>query len=263
VLVDTHCHLDFNRYDLDRDQVLKRARNSGVRRIINPGINLESSQTVIQLSENHAEVFAAVGIHPNEALSWNSETLAQLSGLAQHHKVKAIGEIGLDYYRDRAPRALQKRIFQEQLDLAAELNLPVIIHSRESLEDVLAILEDWFHSLLETEIDLVNHPGVLHSFSGDEQAAKKAFSNNFFVGVTGPVTFRNAGGLRDIVQRLPIDNLVIETDSPFLTPHPHRGRRNEPANVKLIAEKIAELKQESYNNIAEITTANARRLFKW
>lgn len=263
MLVDTHCHLDFNNFDADRDQVLRRARDSSVRWIINPGINLKSSQTAIQLSEDHDEVFAAVGIHPNEALSWNSETLSRLRGLAQHQKVKAIGEIGLDYYRDRAPRALQRRIFQEQLNIALEFNLPVIIHSRESLKDVLAILEDWFHYLLETDKDLVNHPGVLHSFSGDEQAAKRAFSYNFLVGITGPVTFRNAGELRDMVQRLPNENLIIETDSPFLTPHPHRGRRNEPANVLLIAEKITELKQASYNYIAEITTANARRLFKW
>jgi TatD DNase family protein len=263
VLVDTHCHLDFNSFDADRDQVLQRARNSDVRYILNPGINLESSQSAIQLSEDYAEVYAAVGIHPNEALSWNGETLPRLKELAKHRKVKAIGEIGLDYYRDKAPKDLQERIFQEQLDLAAELNLPVVIHSRQSLEDVSAILKDWSYSLYSAHTDLVDHPGVLHSFSGDEKIAQKAFSLNFLIGITGPITFRNAGALRDLVKKVSIENLIIETDAPFLTPHPHRGKRNEPANVRLVAEKIAELRQEAYNNITEITSANAKRLFKW
>lgn len=263
MLVDTHCHLDFNSFDEDRERVMERAIEAGVGRILNPGINLESSAAAIQLSEDYAEVFAAVGVHPNEALSWDGNTLAQLREMAAHPSVRAIGEIGLDHYRDRAPRELQRRVFREQLDLAAEQNLPVIIHSRQSMEEVLEIIAAWQQDLQSANPDLASSPGVLHSFSGDERDIKAALSINFLVGITGPVTFHNADDLRELVISIPLDNLLIETDAPFLSPHPKRGKRNEPANVQLVAEKIAELHQESYNTITEITSMNASRLFKW
>jgi TatD DNase family protein len=250
-------------FDTDRDQVVINAQKSGVERILNPGINLESSRSAIGLSDMYAEVFAAVGVHPNDGLSWEKGTINQLRDLASHPKVVAIGEIGLDYYRDFTPRDLQKKIFNEQLSLAAELGLPVIIHSRESLEDVIRMLTVWLNQLAESGSELLHRPGVLHSFSGDDDFANQALHQNFFIGITGPVTFRNAKALQDIVTRLPIQQLLVETDAPFLTPHPKRGKRNEPANVNLVAEKIAELHQESYNNIAEITSANACQLFQW
>ncbi len=263
MLVDTHCHLDLNNFDKDRDQVIARAREAGVERLLNPGINLESSINAVNLSKKYSEVYAAVGVHPNDGLSWKSDSVSQLHKLATHKKVVAIGEIGLDFFRDRTPRELQVKIFREQLNLAAELNLPVIIHSRKALVEVLDILEEWRKNMDHSKSGLAEYPGVLHSFSGDVRLAERTGALNFFIGITGPVTFRNAGDLQDLVIRLPLQGLLIETDAPFLSPHPHRGKRNEPAKVKLVAEKIAELHQEAYNTVTEITTANAVRLFGW
>lgn len=263
MLVDTHCHLDFNSFEKDREQVIARAHESGVQRILNPGINLSSSAGAITLAKEYPEVYAAVGIHPNDGLSWESNSITKLRELANGEKVVAIGEIGLDFYRDRTPRDLQEKIFREQLNLAAELNLPVIIHSRESLAEVLDILEEWRDNLADSKSMEGEYLGVLHSYSGDVMLARRAISLNFFIGITGPVTFRNAKDLQDLVIRLSLRELLIETDAPFLTPHPHRGKRNEPAKVKLVAEKIAELRQEAYNTVIEITAANAASLFGW
>ncbi len=263
MLVDTHCHLDFNWFDQDRDEIIDRAREVGVKRILNPGITLRSSEHAIQLAEKYPEVYAAVGVHPNDGSSWEEGTISQLRDLAVHQKVVAIGEIGLDYYRDHTPHELQKRIFKEQLNLAAEINLPVIIHTRDSINDALDLLKIWCSDLKDSKSGLVEHPGVLHSFSGDQDDAKQARALKFFVGFTGPVTFSNAKDLQELVIRLPLQNMLIETDSPFLTPHPYRGKRNEPARVKLVVEKIAELKQQAYNTVTEITSANAAQLFDW
>lgn len=263
MLVDTHCHLDFTSFEKDREQVMDRARETGVEKILNPGINLESSVNAVRLSEIYPEVYAAVGIHPNDGLSWKSDTIPELRKLAEHEKVVAIGEIGLDFYRDNTPREIQVKIFQEQLSLAAEMGLPVVIHSRDSLPEVLDILEAWQVNLLQSKSDLANRPGVLHSFSGEESLALRAYGQNFFIGLTGPVTFHNAKDLQDLVIRLPLQKLLIETDAPFLSPHPFRGKRNEPAKVKIIAEKITDLRQEAYNIVTKITSENAERLFKW
>jgi TatD DNase family protein len=255
--------LDFNSFDKDRDRVITRARESGVERVLNPGINLESSTIAVNLSKEYSEIYAAVGVHPNDGLSWESDSVSQLRKLATYKKVVAIGEIGLDFYRDRTPKELQIQIFKEQLNLAAELNLPVVIHSRESLAEVLKILKEWRKKLDHSQSWLAKYPGVLHSFSGDAQFAERTRELNFFIGITGPVTFRNAEDLQDLVIRLPLQELLIETDAPFLSPHPHRGKRNEPAKVKLVAEKIAELHQEAYNTVTDITTTNAAQLFRW
>jgi TatD DNase family protein len=263
VLVDTHCHLDFNSFDKDRDQIIARAREAGITRILNPGINLESSEYAVKLADKYPEVYAAVGIHPNDGSSWDAGSTSSLRQLAPHKKVVAIGEIGLDFYRDRTPHDLQKRMFQEQLSLAAELGLPVVIHTRESINEVLKILAVWCKGLVGSRSMLKEKPGVLHSFSGDHDAAGQTTALNFLIGITGPVTFRNAKDLQDLVIRLPLHDMLIETDAPFLTPHPYRGKRNEPARVKLVAEKIAELHQEAYNTVTDVTTANAARLFEW
>lgn len=263
MLADTHCHLDFNRFDEDRYQVVDNAREAGITRILNPGINIDSSKTAIELSRDYDEVYAAIGIHPNEGLTWNEGTSDLLREMAANPKVVAIGEIGLDYYRDQTPRDIQQRIFREQLNLAADLQLPVIIHSRESLADILSILKHWVVSLSDARSPLVNRPGVLHSFSGTASDAQQAQQMNFKIGITGPVTFHNAKDLQDVVRSLQLDQLMTETDSPFLTPHPMRGKRNEPANVKLVADKLGELLQASYNSVAEITSSNAKKLFQW
>lgn len=263
MLVDTHCHLDFDSFDHDREQTVQRAREAGVTRILNPGIDLASSQSAIRLTRTFHEVYAAVGVHPNEANTWDSGSRDQLKAMAAEPKVVAIGEIGLDYYRDRAPRELQKRVFREQLSLAGETGLPVVIHNREATEDVLEILSEWHECLSAEQSVLASRPGVLHSFSGNLAAAALATRLNFRLGITGPVTFKNAAELQKVVLHSNPESLLIETDAPFLAPVPKRGERNEPANVSLIVEKIAELRRTTINEIASVTSTNARRLFQW
>ena len=263
VLVDTHCHLDFNLFDNDRNEVISRAKEAGLERILNPGINIASSQNVLEYAITQELLYAAVGIHPNEASSWQDDYLDVLENLASNKKVVAIGEIGLDYYRDFSPREFQMYIFQQQLDLAGEVGLPVVIHNRDASEDVINILSDWCSELIRKASPLVERPGVLHSFSSDLKMAKSAIELNFYIGFTGPVTFRKAEQLRQIVIELPLEKLLIETDAPFLTPHPYRGRRNEPAYVHYVAEKIAEVKKISLEEVASTTTQNAKKLFLW
>jgi TatD DNase family protein len=262
-LTDTHCHLYFEAFDSDRQQVIERARAAGLVRILNPGIDLETSRAAIQLTENYPEVYAAVGIHPNSASAWNLRSLIELRSLANHPKVVAIGEIGLDYYRDRTPVGLQKEVFRDQLALAAELGLPVVLHNRQASDDMLDILSDWHAQLQKSGSQLVDRPGVMHSFSSNLDTARKALAIGFRIGITGPVTFRNAADLQTVVKSLPTDRLLIETDSPFLAPHPLRGKRNEPACVANIAEKIAELHGLLLPTVASVTTASADRLFHW
>lgn len=263
VLVDTHCHLDFNLFDNDRNEVISRAKEAGLERILNPGINIASSQNVLEYAITQELLYAAVGIHPNEASSWQGDSLDVLENLASNKKVVAIGEIGLDYYRNFSTREFQMYIFQQQLDLAGEVGLPVVIHNRDASEDVIKILSDWCSELIRKESPLVERPGVLHSFSSDLKVAKSAIDFNFYIGFTGPVTFRKAEQLRQIVFELPLEKLLIETDAPFLTPHPYRGRRNEPAYVHYVAEKIAEVKKISLEEVASTTTQNAKKLFLW
>ncbi|HEX6305138.1 MAG TPA: TatD family hydrolase [Anaerolineales bacterium] len=263
MLADTHCHLDFDTFDDDRDQALARSREAGVTHILDPGIDLVSSRAAVELAESRSQVYAAVGVHPNEANTWDEDTLAHLRILAQGPTVVAIGEIGLDYYRDRAPRELQKRILQSQLTLATELQLPVVIHNRQATAELLDILSAWSAGLTAAQSSLAERPGVLHSYSDDMQSALRAIELNFYIGITGPVTFRNAPDLQNVVAALPLDRLIVETDAPFLAPHPYRGKRNEPAYVRLIADKIAQLHKENFEAVAQTTSQNARRLFDW
>lgn len=263
MLVDTHCHLDFNSFTDDRRLVVDRARQNGVERILNPAIHLASSYEILKIAESFDDIFVAVGVHPNEALSWESDTLVKLREITQHPKVVAIGEIGLDYYRDYSPPDLQKRVLIEQLELAAELSLPVIIHNRQATEDVLELLTAWHATLAKNDSPLQDRPGVLHSFSDQLPLAKQAIDSGFFIGFTGPVTYRNAHALQEVARTIPLECMLIETDAPFLPPHPHRGTRNEPAFVHLVAEKIGELRKVDYHTVAESTTINAKRLFGW
>lgn len=263
LFTDTHCHLDFNAFDEDRDAVLDRARRAGVQRILNPGIDLRSSRAAIGLSDKYEEVFVACGVHPNDALTWDDYTLDELRQLVSHPKVIAIGEIGLDYYRDRAPNDLQKHILMEQLMLADEVNLPVVLHSRQAMHDILKLLADWHAELVRKNSMLADHPGILHSYSGDLREARTAIDMNFFIGVTGPVTYQNADALRQTLSNVPLSSLLIETDAPFLTPHPHRGKRNESAYVRHTALKLAEIHHIPAESLAEITTENSKKIFKW
>ncbi len=261
-LTDTHCHLDFRNFDKDRPAVLKRAWKTGLERILIPGIDLGTCFTATNIAEDHAQIFAAVGVHPNSALTWEADTLETLTQMADHPKVVAIGEIGIDYYRDRAPRQLQKRVFKSQLDLASRLRLPVVIHIRNAgpddrscIADVIAILKEWKSPL--------ENPGVIHSYSGNLFEAEDLLAMGYFLGITGPVTFKKAVALQQVAAEIPLDRLLIETDGPFLTPHPYRGKRNEPSYVRYIAEKIAEVRGVSPKIVADQTTHNAHQLFGW
>jgi TatD DNase family protein len=270
LLVDTHCHLNFERFAADRSQVIERALQSGVERMLNPGVDLVSSREALDLAERYAVVYAAVGVHPNDSNSWSAGSLAELRALAAHPKVVAIGEIGLDYYRERAVQSLQARVFREQLELAAELGLPVVIHTRDASEgerrasqDVLAILAEWVAALRAGGNELAERPGVLHSYSSGPAYVEQALALGLCLGISGPVTFSKAGELRQAVAGTPPERLLIETDAPFLTPQPYRGKRNEPAYVRYVAEKIAEIHDLPFDSLAQTTTAGAERLFRW
>ena len=253
-MIDSHCHLDFLHFDEDRDEVLTRAVEAGVTVVINPGTDLESSRRAVGLTERYDNVYAAIGVNPHDASTLDRQTLTELRQLVTHPKVVAIGEIGLDYYRDLSPRAQQRAAFEAQLTLAADLDLPVIIHQRESGTDVMAALRDWAEG---------GHPGcVLHAFSGDQAMADEAVSLGFFIGVGGPLTFKNARQLPDIVPHLPQNCLVVETDAPYLAPHPYRGKRNEPAHMVLVAERLAQLRGLSFDELVKQVTENTLRLFR-
>ena len=253
-IVDTHAHLDFSAFDDDRQTVIRRAEAAGVRWIVNPGADLESSQRAIRLAEVYAGIYAAVGVHPHDAQTVTPSTLRELRRLARHPRVVAIGEIGLDYYRDLSPRQMQREAFRQQLELAGELCLPVILHDRDAHDDVLSILDEW-------KTGRRDRPGLFHAFSGDIAMAQRVVEMGYYLAIGGPVTFRNAGHLREVAVAAPADRLVVETDCPYLTPHPHRGKRNEPAFVRLVVERIATLRGESIDAIARQTTQNARALF--
>ena len=258
-LVDTHCHLDFTAYDGIRAEVVRRALDSGVTRIINPGTDLERSRAAVALADATPGIDAAVGIHPNSTADFTAALLDELRALAQHPRVVAIGEIGLDYHWDDSPKAMQWGAFEAQLALAAELQLPVIVHNRDASQDVLDILAAWTAALPDA---LKLRPGVLHSFSAPPEIAERGLALGFYLGFTGPVTFKKADDLRQIAARVPEDRILVETDGPFLTPHPHRGQfPNEPAYVRFIAERLAALRAVSGDVFAAQSTANAGRLF--
>lgn len=274
MLTDTHCHLDLNKFDADREDVIRRALDVGVHRILIPALDMESSHAAIQLAEEHANIFAAVGFHPTDLDKWTDTSIQDIRKLVNSMpKVVAVGEIGLDYYWVKEPdrRAFQHEALRQQLQLACEVNRPVVIHMREENDDwfgqasidLLEILSEWHQQLKTESHPLVERPGVLHSFNGNLETAQSAISLNFYIGVTGPVTYKNAEEKRQIIRQLPLDHLLIETDAPFLTPFPHRGKRNEPAFVAHIADKIAEIHMTTREQVADITTANAARLFGW
>jgi TatD DNase family protein len=265
MLIDSHCHLDLEQFDADRTAVLERARAAGVQVIVNPGIDLKHSRQAIALAEAHAEVYAAVGIHPNSSGDFTPATVDQLRSLAAHPKVVAIGEIGLDYYWHKVDPAQQALALQAQLELAAELGLPVIIHNRDAHEDVATILRAWVQSPVTRHSPLAPRPfwGVLHAFSGDLTLAEEAYTWNFVLSLGGPVTFTNAQRLHDLAPRLRLDRLMLETDAPYLTPHPQRGKRNEPAYVALVCDQLARLSGLTSTAVAQATSQVAYQFFGW
>ncbi|MBI5839498.1 MAG: TatD family hydrolase [Chloroflexi bacterium] len=272
-LTDTHCHLDYHKFNPDRDAVIQRAKDSGLIRILVPGLDSRSSKEAVRLAESNPMVHAAVGFHPTDLEKFSEKNFEQIKQLATHPKVVAIGEIGLDYYwvKEEEKRTFQHEALKRQLAFAEEINKPVIIHMREEKDawfgqasvDLLDILTEWRDRLKSQNHPLAEKPGVLHSFNGTLETAQKALALNFYIGVTGPVTYKNANEKRQIIRQLPLERLLIETDAPFLAPVPHRGGRNEPAFVCHIADKIGEIHSKSPAEIAKITTTNAARLFAW
>lgn len=257
-LVDTHCHINFDSYDSDRVEVLKHAEEQGVTRIIIPAIDLETSRSIRTLVQQYDGLFATVGIHPNSTNDFQMSMIDELRVLAHEKKVVAVGEIGLDYHWDKSSKEQQFKAFEAQLELATTLELPVIIHNREASEDVMTILEKWVTTVPTA---LKERPGVLHSFSAPAQIAKRALDCGFYLGFTGPITYKNADDLRRIAATVPMDRILVETDGPFLTPIPHRGKRNEPAYIPIMVERLAALKQISPETMGVATIENAERLF--
>jgi len=280
-LVETHAHLDDHKFDADRDDVIERAIEAGVKQIVTVGVNLRSSRVAVAIAERYPSVYATVGVQPHDAESVGPSVLQELRDLALHPQVIAIGEIGLDFYRDLAPRDAQCAAFEAQLKLATETDKPVVIHIRDkkgeigAYDEVLTILRTWLSN--HPTVQSPNHPttqppgsppGVLHCFSGDLSIAQVALDLGFYLGVDGPVTYSNAKGLQSMIAQLPLDRLLLETDCPYLTPQPQRGPRNkpsprnEPAYLPYIVQKVAELKDVQVSYVARTTTANAERLFR-
>lgn len=254
MLIDSHCHLNFNAFDGDRAEVLARAEEAEIIAFINPGTNLEDSRQVMALAEATPNLYAAIGFHPNDAAGFDETALAQLHNLAGRPKVVAIGEIGLDYYWNKASPPLQRRVFERQLALAKEVGKPVIIHQREAAADTMEVLRAWAANQ--------DHPGlVLHSFSGDLNMAQEAIALGFYIGISGPVTFKNARNLPEIVAAVPPERLLVETDAPFLAPQPFRGKRNEPAYVRLVAERVAALRGVPLAEMSRRLTENTITFF--
>lgn len=262
-LVDSHCHLDLPQFDSDREEVVTRAREQGVGLIINPGIDLDSCRRALSFAEQFEDLYVAVGVHPNSADSFDANTLSSLKKMAEHPKVVAIGEIGLDFYWKTSAPETQRRVFARQLELAAELGLPVIIHSREANSEIQEMVGEWVAGHLFQRSPLAQRPfaGVLHAFHGDLTLAEEAYRWNFVLGLGGPVTFRNARSLRELAPQLRVDRLLLETDAPYLAPHPLRGKRNEPAYVTLVCEELAHLLALTPEAVALQTTATALRFF--
>lgn len=262
-LTDTHCHLNLPDFSADYDQVVEGAAEHKIRRILVPGISIESSRAAATLrGNNEVELYAAAGIHPNcdQILHQN---IKELREVIETNSISAIGEIGLDYYRMKNPKTDQISVFCQLLDLAAEYSLPVCLHNRDAGDDILRILENWISELHDNNSPLITTPGVFHAFSGSADIAKWAISHHFYLGISGVITYKKASDLRQFVAEVDMKHLLIETDAPFLAPHPFRGRRNEPKYVEIVAQEVAAIKGIPFEDVARISSANADTLLGW
>ena len=259
-MIDSHVHLDDRKFGSEVEAVISRAAAAGVRAMVSAGVDLESSRCTLKLAEQHPSVYAAVGFHPHEAAKMRPGDLQTLRSLAEHPRVVAIGEIGLDYYRDLAPRDVQRRVLQEQLTLAAELGLPVVIHSREASQDTFQTLSQWASEVTPRYQGRLL--GVMHCFSGDADNALDYVALGFYISLAGPVTYPNARKTRDVATRVPLERLLVETDAPYLPPQGQRGQRNEPANVAAVVAEIGRLKETGSEEVACQTSRNAEAVFR-
>lgn len=250
--VDTHAHLDFEDYQGAIDELIDTCGLQGVKKIIIPGVREDDSQRVLDLVSRYDNLYCAVGVHPSEAKEWTDNTYQNLKEFAENPKVVAVGETGLDYYWDKTFNDTQHFVFKEHIKLAKELNKPLIIHNRDAHADTLAILK---------ESNAQEIGGVLHCFSGSPEFALECIKLGFYIALGGPVTFKNAVNPKEVARVIPIEKLLLETDSPFLTPHPFRGKQNDPSKIPLIAQEIAKVRNITVEEVASITTQNAKNLF--
>lgn len=251
-LIDSHAHLDGSQFDEDREELVEKLSEAGVEIVINPGANMESSRKIVELVEAYDIIYGAVGVHPHDTVDMVDSDIDELRELAKRDKIVAIGEIGLDYYYDHSPREVQKQRFREQIVLAKELDLPIIVHERDAAQDVFDIISSEADGKLR---------GVIHCYSGSVEMAKEYIKLGFYISFAGPVTFKNAKKPKEVATEIPLEHLLVETDSPYMAPVPYRGKRNDPSYVRYIAETIAELKGISYEQVAEQTNRNAKQLF--
>ncbi len=254
MLVDSHCHLDFDDFEDDMDDVIVRARDCGVSLILNAGNNLKELDDQLALSEKYPFIYAAVGVHPHNALEYPDLTAEDLIAKASHPKIIGIGETGLDYYYDYAPREAQIKLLREHIRAAQETGLPLIIHNRDSDEDMMSVLDEAYRKK--------TFSGVIHCFSSSRQFADFALSIGFYLSASGIITFNKSGDIRAIFETVPLDRLLVETDAPFLAPIPQRGHRNEPSFVRYTAEKLAQLRDIPFDQMAQITSDNFCNLFR-
>lgn len=252
MLIDTHAHLSYKQFARDRAEVIQRARDAGVGRIISVGFDLESSRWSLEFARRHPGVNAAVGVHPHDAAAVDEAAWSELERMARDPSAVAVGETGLDYYRDLSPRPAQQGAFRRHIALARAVARPLIVHDRDAHEDVIRIL---------TEEGAREVGVVMHCFSGDWELAHRCLELGFYISLAGPVTFHNSRQSQEVARRVPLDMLLLETDCPYLAPEPFRGKRNEPAFVRIVAERVAELRGIDPETLAEATTANAARLF--
>lgn len=252
MLFDTHVHLNAEQFSEDLNEVIDRARMEGVRYMVVVGFDRPTIIKAMELIEEYDFIYASIGWHPVDAIDMRDEDLEWIEELAKHPKVVAIGEMGLDYYWDKSPKEVQQEVFRKQIQLAKKVKLPIVIHNREATADIVTILK---------EENAAEVGGIMHCFSGSVEVAKECVEMNFYISLGGPVTFKNAKKPKEVAQEIPLKKLLIETDCPYLAPHPYRGKRNEPSYVKLVAEQIAELKGLSYEEVSQVTTENAKILF--
>jgi len=255
MLIDSHAHIQGKEYADEVEAVVDRAREAGVEKIVAVGGagDMSSNTDAIALAGSFPNIYATVGMHPHDAKDVGENEINRLRQLAAAPKVIAIGETGLDYYYDHSPREVQRRAFGRFIQMARETELPIVVHERDAARDVADLLRSEGESQLR---------GVIHCFTGNYEAARAYLDSGFYLSFTGIITFKNAEPLRDVVRKVPLDRMLVETDSPYLTPVPHRGKRNEPANVRLVAEAVAKIKTIPLENVADVTTRNVRDLFK-
>jgi TatD DNase family protein len=253
MLIDSHAHLEMPEFKTDLEAVIQRAKQSGVEIILTVGTEKKDWVRALEIARTHPFIFAILGVHPHNAKEVDGDTYSTLRKLCQSEKVKAYGEIGLDFFRNLSPREVQLQRFREQIGLARELKLPIVIHDRDAHEETVEIL---------TSEKAYENGGVIHCFSGDYDMAKKCLDLGFAISVPGSITFKNAVEFQDIIKRLPLESILVETDAPYLTPVPFRGKRNEPSYVRFTAQKIAEIKKVSFDRVAEVTSENALRVFR-